>query len=37
VHNVSDVRQKQVHTTESGHSRLEFEIANAKLKKYVTR
>jgi hypothetical protein len=36
VHNVSDVRQIEVHTAEplvSGPSRLEFEIANAKLEK----
>jgi hypothetical protein len=37
VHNVSDVRQIEVHTAEplvSGSSRLEVEIAVAKLKKY---
>jgi hypothetical protein len=37
VHNVSDVRQIEVHTAEllvPGPSRLELEIANAKLKKY---
>jgi hypothetical protein len=37
VHNVSDVRQIQVHTAEPlvpGSSRLEVEIAMAKLKKY---
>jgi hypothetical protein len=37
VHNVSDVRQIEVHTTEPlvpGPSRLEFEIAIAKLEKY---
>jgi hypothetical protein len=37
VHNVSDVRQIAVHTAEpleSGPSRLEVEIATAKLKKY---
>jgi hypothetical protein len=37
VHNVSDVRQIEVHATEPlvpGLSRLEFEIAIAKLKKY---
>jgi hypothetical protein len=37
VHNVSDVRQIEVHTTEQlvpGPSRLEVEIAIAKLKKY---
>jgi hypothetical protein len=37
VHNVSDVRQTEVHTAEPlvpGHSRLEVEIATAKLKKY---
>jgi hypothetical protein len=37
VHNVSDVRQIEVHTAEPvalGPSRLEVEIANAKLKKY---
>jgi hypothetical protein len=37
VHNVSDVRQIEVHTAEplvSGPSRLEVEIAIAKLKKY---
>jgi hypothetical protein len=37
VHNVSDVRQIEVHTTEPlvpGPSRLEVEIAIAKLKKY---
>jgi hypothetical protein len=37
VHNVSDVRQIKVHTVEplvSGPSRLEAEIAIAKLKKY---
>jgi hypothetical protein len=37
VHNVSDVRQIEVHTAEllvSSPSRLEVEIAIAKLKKY---
>jgi hypothetical protein len=37
VHNVSDVRQIEVHTAESsvsGPIRLEVEIAIAKLKKY---
>jgi hypothetical protein len=37
VHNVSDVRQIEVHTAEHlvpGPSRLEVEIAIAKLKKY---
>jgi hypothetical protein len=37
VHNVSDVRQIEVHTVaplEPGPSRLEVEIATAKLKKY---
>jgi hypothetical protein len=37
VHNVSDVRQIEVHTAETlvpGDSRLEVEIAHAKLKKY---
>jgi hypothetical protein len=37
VHNVSDARQIEVHTTEPlvpGPSRLEVEIAIAKLKKY---
>jgi hypothetical protein len=37
VHNVSDVRQIDVHTTEPlvpGPSRLEVDIAIAKLKKY---
>jgi hypothetical protein len=37
VHNVSDVRQIEVHTAESllpGPSRLEVEIAIVKLKKY---
>jgi hypothetical protein len=37
VHNVSDVRQKEVHTAEPlvpGPSRLEVEIAIAKLEKY---
>jgi hypothetical protein len=37
VHDVSDVRQIEVHTAEPlvpGTSRLEVEIANAKLKKY---
>jgi hypothetical protein len=37
VHNVSDVRQIEVHTAEAlvpGPSRLEVEIAFAKLKKY---
>jgi hypothetical protein len=37
VHNVSDVRQIEVHTAEplvSGPSHLEVEIAVAKLKKY---
>jgi hypothetical protein len=37
VHNVSDVRQIEVHTAEPlvpGPSRLEVEIAIAKLKKY---
>jgi hypothetical protein len=37
VHNVSDVRQIEVHTAEQlvpGPSRLEMEIAIAKLKKY---
>jgi hypothetical protein len=37
VHNVSDVRQTEVHTAEPlvpGPSRLEVEIAIAKLKKY---
>jgi hypothetical protein len=37
VHNVSDVRQIEVHTAETlvpGPSRLEVEIATAKLKKY---
>jgi hypothetical protein len=38
VHNVSDVRQTEVHTAESllvpGPSRLEVEIAISKLKKY---
>jgi hypothetical protein len=37
VHNVSDVRQIEVHTAEPlvpGPSRLEIEIAIAKLKKY---
>jgi hypothetical protein len=34
VHNVSDVRQIEVHTTEPDPSRLEVEIAIAKLKKY---
>jgi hypothetical protein len=37
VHNVSDVRQIEVHTAEPlvpGSSRLEFETAIAKLKKY---
>jgi hypothetical protein len=37
VHNVSDVRQIEVHTAETlvpGPSRLEIEIAIAKLKKY---
>jgi hypothetical protein len=37
VHNVSDVRQTEVHTAEPlvlGRSRLEVEIAIAKLKKY---
>jgi hypothetical protein len=37
VHNVSDIRQIEVHTTEPlvpGPSRLEVEIAVAKLKKY---
>jgi hypothetical protein len=37
VHNVSDVRQIEVHTTEplvSGPSHVEIEIAVAKLKKY---
>jgi hypothetical protein len=37
VHNVSDVRQIEVHTAEplvSGPSHLEVEIAIAKLKKY---
>jgi hypothetical protein len=37
VHNVSDVRQIDLHTAEpllSGRSRLEVEIAIAKLKKY---
>jgi hypothetical protein len=37
VHNVSDVGQIEVHTTEPlvpGPSRLEFEIATANLKKY---
>jgi hypothetical protein len=40
VHNVSDVRQIEVHTTESlvpGPSHLEDEIAFAKLKKYKLR
>jgi hypothetical protein len=40
VHNVSDVRQIEVHTAEplvSGPSRLEVEIAIAKLKKYKSR
>jgi hypothetical protein len=38
VHNVNDVRQVEIHTGEtlliSGPSRLEVEIATAKLKKY---
>jgi hypothetical protein len=37
VHNVSDVRQTEVHKAEPlvpGHSRLEVEIVIAKLKKY---
>jgi hypothetical protein len=37
MHNVSDVKQTQVHTAEPlvpGPSRLEVEIAIAKLKKY---
>jgi hypothetical protein len=37
VHNVSDIRQTEVHTTEPlvpGPSRLEVEIAIPKLKKY---
>jgi hypothetical protein len=37
VHNVSDVRQIEVHTAETlvpGPSRIEVEIAIAKLKKY---
>jgi hypothetical protein len=37
VHNVSDIRHIEVHTVEPlvpGSSRLEFEIAIAKLKKY---
>jgi hypothetical protein len=37
VHNVSDVRQIEVHTAElsvHGHSHLEVEIATAKMKKY---
>jgi hypothetical protein len=37
VHNVSDVRQIEVHTAEplvAGPSSLETEVANAKLKKY---
>jgi hypothetical protein len=37
VHNVSHVRQIEVHTAEPlvhGSGRLEVEIANAKLKKY---
>jgi hypothetical protein len=37
VHNVSDVRQIEIHTAEPlvpGHGRLEVEIAIAKLKKY---
>jgi hypothetical protein len=37
VHNISDVRQREVHTTEPvvlGPSRLEIEIAIVKLKKY---
>jgi hypothetical protein len=37
VHNVSDVRQKEVHTAEPlvpGSSRLEVQITIAKLKKY---
>jgi hypothetical protein len=33
VHNVSDVRQTEVHTAEPGLTRLEVEIAIAKLKK----
>jgi hypothetical protein len=40
VHNVSDVRQIEIHTSEllvPGPSLLEAEIAIAKLKKYVTR
>jgi hypothetical protein len=39
VHNVCDVRQTEVHTTEPlvpGPNRLEIEIAIAKLKKYKT-
>jgi hypothetical protein len=39
VHNVSDVRQIEEHTAERlvpGPSRLEVEIAIAKLKKYIT-
>jgi hypothetical protein len=34
VHNISDVRQIEVHTAEPGPSRLEVEIAIANLKKY---
>jgi hypothetical protein len=36
VHNVSDVKQIDVHTAEPGPSRLEFETATAKLKKYTS-
>jgi hypothetical protein len=39
VHNISDVRQIEVHTAEPlvpGPSRLEVEIAIAKLKKYIS-
>jgi hypothetical protein len=34
MHNVSDVRQIKIHTSEHGPSRLEVEIAIAMLKKY---
>jgi hypothetical protein len=37
LHNISDVRQREVHTAEplvSGPSLLEFGIANAKMKNY---
>jgi hypothetical protein len=39
VHNVSDVRQIEVHTAEPlvpGHSRLEVEIAIEKLRNYTS-